>query len=294
MASVEPSKTRRLYLVLRDQIVSGALRAGERLPGEPALALRHGLSRVTIRRALDGLERDGLIERRPGAGTFVRETGAAQGVAADLSNMLTNLVAMGRGTGVRLLSFNYEPASDAVARALRLEPGASVQRSVRVRLIDGVPFSYLTTHVPKRIGVTYSEVDLAATPLLALLERSGVAVERASQTISAALASPIVAEALDVEVGSALISMTRTVFDPAGEGVEHLHALYRPDLHTFQMELRRTGRAEAREWAPDTREKRALRRAVAARKGKKLDLTFKSRASARKRATQANTEENAR
>ena len=72
MPSIQPSKTQRLYLVLRDQIVSGSLRAGDRLPSEPALAQRHRLSRVTIRRALEGLERDGLIDRVPGAGTFVR------------------------------------------------------------------------------------------------------------------------------------------------------------------------------------------------------------------------------
>ena len=121
---------------------------------------------------------------------------------------------------------------------------------MRVRYIDGAAFSHLTTWVPERIGVTYSEADLATTPLLALLERSGVSTERASQTIGATLAGPETAQALQVDVGSALLSLTRTVFDEDGRGVEHLQALYRPDRYAFQMELMRIGRDGARRWSP--------------------------------------------
>lgn len=249
-ARVEPSKTQRLYLVLRDRIVGGALPPGSRLPSEPELSQVHGVSRVTVRRALDGLERDGLIRRQPGAGTFVIGRGNGPAILADFSNMLAHLVEMGRATSVRLISFAYEVPAAPVAGSLRLAPDERAQRSVRVRLIDGAPFSHLTTWVPERIGVTYSEADLATTPLLALLERSGVVCARASQTIGATLAGPETAGALDVEVGSALLSLTRTVFDEAGRGVEHLHALYRPDRYAFQMEMTRTGRDGARRWSP--------------------------------------------
>lgn len=247
---IEPSKTRRLYLLLRERIQSGAVAAGARLPSEPDLAASHGVSRVTVRRALDGLERDGLIRRQPGAGTFVLGADGRKTVVADLSNMLAHLVEMGRATRVKLLAFGYEVPPAAVAEALKLAPGERAQRSVRIRFIDDAAFSYLVTHVPERIGVTYSEADLASTPLLALLERSGVVTERASQTIAATLAGPDVAEALGVEVGSPLLAITRTVFDRTGKGVEHLAALYRPDRYAFQMELMRIGRGPERRWSP--------------------------------------------
>lgn len=249
-ARVEPSKTRRVYLLLRDRIVGGALPPGTRLPSEPELSSANGVSRVTVRRALDGLERDGLIRRQPGAGTFVIGASGAKAIVADFSNMLAHLVEMGRATSVRLLSFAYEAPGPNVREALRLADEERAQRSVRVRYIDGAPFSHLTTWVPERIGVTYSEADLATTPLLALLERSGVSTERASQTIGATLAGPEAAAALEVDVGSALLSLTRTVFDEDGRGVEHLHALYRPDRYAFQMELMRIGRDGARRWSP--------------------------------------------
>jgi GntR family transcriptional regulator len=249
-ASVEPLKARRLYLLLRERIANGELAPGSRLPGEPSLAAEQGVSRVTVRKALDTLAAEGLIDRRPGSGTFVREVRAVRPIVADLSNVLSHLVQMGRQTGVRLLSFSYGAPPELIAEALLLEPGERTQRSVRVRLIDGAPFSYLTTHVPERIGLTYSEADLAATPLLTLLERSGVVAERASQIIGATLAGPEVAEVLGLEMGSPLLSLTRIVSDASGRGVEHLHALYRPDRYSFHMDLVRTGAAGERQWRP--------------------------------------------
>jgi GntR family transcriptional regulator len=248
--AVEPLKARRIYLLLRERILSGELELGARLPGELSIASEYGISRVTVRRALDNLAAEGLIDRRPGSGTFVREGNSVQPIVADLSNVLSHLVEMGRRTGVRLLSFAYVNPPESVAASLGLTPGERTQRSIRVRLIDGAPFSYLVTHVPERIGVTYSEADLASMPLLALLERSGIVVEEASQSIGATLAGPDVAEALGLEIGSPLLSLTRVVWDPSGQGVEHLHALYRPDRYSFHMDLVRTGVVGARRWSP--------------------------------------------
>lgn len=249
--AIEPHKARRLYLLLRDEISSGAHAPGARLASEPALAAEHGVSRVTVRRALDLLAAEGLVLRRPGAGTFVRHGASARPVIADLPNMLSALIAMGRASKVRLLSFDYLRPPPDIAAALELDAEERVQRSVRVRMIDDAPFSYLITHVPERIGTTYSEADLATTPFLELVERSGIAApERAVQTISATLAGPEMAEALGLGVGAALTTMTRTVYDRDGRGVEHLQAFYRPDRYVFQFDLLRTGNAGARRWTP--------------------------------------------
>ncbi|WP_042692654.1 GntR family transcriptional regulator [Azospirillum sp. B506] len=249
-SAVEPLKARRIYLLLRDRIVAGELPAGTRLPGEPALAAEHAVSRVTVRRALDLLEKEGLVQRKAGSGTFVHDTRAVRPIVADLSNVLSHLIDMGRSTDVKLLSFGYGVPSDQIAESLGLKPGERVQRSVRVRLIDGEPFSYLTTHVPEWIGLTYSEAELAAHPLLELIERSGVTTERATQAINATLAGPEAATALDLEIGSPLLTLTRIVYEPSGRGVEHLHALYRPDRYSFHMDLVRTGNDGERRWSP--------------------------------------------
>ncbi|MBP0494863.1 GntR family transcriptional regulator [Pararoseomonas indoligenes] len=249
-ATVEPFKARRVYLVLRDRIGCGALPPGARLPGEPDLAAEHGVARVTIRRALDQLAREGLLERRPGVGTFVRGVATLPPATADFADVFTHLKEMGRRTEVRLLSFGYAVPPPAVALALDLAPGEAAQRAVRVRCMASGPFSYLTTHVPARIGRTYSESELASQPLLVLLERSGLRIGRARQSIGATLAGPDLAAVLEVEIGAPLIALTRLVQDEEGRAVEHLHALYRPDRFSFELQMQRTGAEGERRWSP--------------------------------------------
>jgi GntR family transcriptional regulator len=247
----DSGKAQRVYLLLREEILNGVRARGSALPGELRLAESFSVSRVTIRRALEGLVREGLVERRAGSGTIVRSQGLAQSAfKADFATLMPELVEMGRSTTARLLAFSYTTPPPAVAEALKLPPERRVQRAVRVRLIEGEPFSHLTTFVPEDVAHAYSEADLATTPLFRLLERSGVRVDHATQTISAALATPEVAEALDVSLGAALIALTRVVFDNHGKGIEHLSALYRPDRFRLEMTLNRVGAADARHWAP--------------------------------------------
>jgi GntR family transcriptional regulator len=248
--AIETSKTHRLYLLLKEQIVSGALSCGHRLPGETTLASVHGMSRVTVRRALDGLTREGLVRRHAGSGTFVNGKASAGTILGDLANMLNTLAAMGRDTSVRLLTFQYGQPPAHIAHAMNAAAGDRTQMAVRVRYLDGEPFSHLTTYVPERIGQRYSQDDLATTPLLTLLERNGVVADKAEQAISATLAGPETAAALHVEIGSPLIALTRIVFDASGSGVEYLSALYRPDKYRFHMEMTRTGQGQDRHWQP--------------------------------------------
>ena len=246
---LQEAKARQVYLVLRDRIMSGAMVFDARLPNENDLARAHGVSRVTVRRALGELQREHLIDRRRSAGTRVVYRPQPARMTADISGVLANLADMGRSTKVQLLSFDYVRASGPAADALGAGNDESLQRSVRVRSVDGLPFSYLLAYVPERIGVTFNAKDLADRPLLELLERSGVKVERATQRISAGLAAPDVAGALGVKTGSPLIELVRTVYDRDGRGVEHLHALYRPDRYSFEFDLVRSGGTRKKSWS---------------------------------------------
>ncbi|WP_302139446.1 GntR family transcriptional regulator [Halomonas alkalicola] len=253
VTSVGGTKSHRIFLLLKDAILSGRLPPGRKLPGEIKLAEQHGVSRVTVRRAMEALREAGLVERRPGLGTVVLEQPLdATVMTASVSNLLPNMVKMSQASRVRLLEFSYVKPPEAVRDGLGLDGSERVQRSIRVRMADDKPFSYLVTHVPEYIALHYNEADLSSMPLFALLERSGVKVDHASQTISATLATHEVAEALGVSVGSPLIALTRMVFDEEGRGVEYLDALYRPDRYRIQIDLNRTGDEESRYWEPMT------------------------------------------
>lgn len=242
-------KTRRVYLQLRADILAGERGPGAALPGEHGMARQYGVSRVTVRRALDALAADGLVERRAGSGTHVCRPAEPSRTAIDLATLIPQIVAMGRHSA-RLLSFGYELPPVAIARVMGVPETDRMQRAVRVRSAAERPFSHLTTWVPEDIAQSYSEADLAAMPLYALLERSGVVISGAEQTVTAALAPPDVADALDDVAGAALLELNRVVRNADGRAVEHLRALYRPDRFQLEMQLARVGDGDARHWRP--------------------------------------------
>ncbi len=245
------TKSHNLFLLLKEAIVSGYLAPGSKISGELKLAQEHRVSRVTVRRALQALTNEGMIMRKPGVGTLVCESPVGATVmTASVSSLLPNMVKLGETSRVRLLEFSYCYPSDEIRDRLRLQPDERTQRSVRVRAAEDRPFSYLTTYVPEHIALSYNEDELAKTPLFALLERSGVHLDNATQSISATLATREVADALDVAVASPLISLTRVVYDNDGKGVEHLHALYRPDRYRIEVDLCRAGSEDERYWQP--------------------------------------------
>jgi GntR family transcriptional regulator len=247
----EGGKARRIYLLLRDDISNGKYAEGDFLPGENRMAETLSVSRITVRRALDALAADGWIEKKTGAGSVVLSRhDKDEKIAANFATLIPQLVEFDRKTTARLLSFSYGRAPKAVADALGLAQDGRVQTAVRVRLSVDEPFSHLTTHVPEDIARNYDETDLATQPLFRLLERSGVQVAGADQSVTATLAGPDVAEALDVSVGSPLLWLERIVRDATGRGVEHLSALYRPDRFRLEMSMARTGAGDARHWEP--------------------------------------------
>jgi len=232
-----------IYLILRQQILDGGLGdglgGGAMLPGEQDLAARYGVSRITAKRALDELARDGLVVRERGRGTRVLDTERRVHLAVPATGGLDPLITMGDETDATVLEVTEVAAGAELAAALRVSPGAPLQRAVRLRSVDGAAFSYLTTHVPWEIGRRFSRSDLERTPLLALLDRAGATPTAAEQTVSATLADSEVASHLGTEVGAPLLRLRRVVTDRSGRPIEHLVALYRPDRYRLAMTLTR-------------------------------------------------------
>ncbi len=248
-------KYHQVYLVLREQLDEGRFAAG--VPGELHLMKEFGVARVTVRRALEHLAAEGLIQRAPGRGTVAVGTpraaasgssGTAPAQRAQLTGLLENIVNMGLRTSVKVLRCEVLPASDQAARQLDIAPGAPVQKAVRLRATREGPLSHITTHVPQEFAKGFGRRELARTPLLMLLETSGVQIGRVRQNISAKLADAGVAQLLGVSVGSALLAVERLVFDVNERPVQWLQGLYRPDRYQYEMELSRVGGIDAKVW----------------------------------------------
>lgn len=241
----------RVYAVLRQQIAEGSWEGKAAMPSEHELASSFSVSRITIRRALDRLEKESLISRRRGSGTFARPLGEVAPIRQNLGGLLENLLEMGLKTKVKVLAFGYVRAPADVAAMLELPAGATVQKAVRVRSHGGEPFSYLVTWLPEDVGRCFKRGDMAKRPLLALLEQAGYAIARADQVISAKLADDAVARELGVEVGAALLHVRRQVRDPADRVVEYIQALYRPELYEYHMGMRRVSRSGKSLWSTE-------------------------------------------
>ena len=124
------------------------------------------------------------------------------------------------------------------------------RHAVRVRSYEDAPFSHLESYVPGDIGARIRKADLNSRPLLAIFRELGVRVARAQQSISAELANPQIAAALEVPVGSALLTLRRLVRDDAGRPVEWLLARYRPDRYEYRMDMQAHETKGEPNWLP--------------------------------------------
>ncbi|MCW0235054.1 MAG: GntR family transcriptional regulator [Ferrovibrio sp.] len=239
-----------IFLILHGQIVEGRLVAGAQVPGEEELARQFNVSRITARRALAELAAEGMVTRSRGRGTHVTARDhEPPPVHGGVEGLIENLMAMGLKTQVTLLDFGYEPAAPDVAAALQVAPGAEVQRAVRIRSLADGPFSHLTTYVPADIGRKFGRKEMAREPLLGLLERSGVVIGSAEQTLSATLADTRVAPLLKTSIGAPLLRISRIVQDSHGRPVEYIIGLYRPDRYQFRMSLDRVRGEDRNTWS---------------------------------------------
>ena len=238
-----------IFVILRNKIQSGELRAGDWIAGENDLCQEFGVSRITARRALNELAESGLVERQQGRGTQVLARAAAGPMVTAMDGLLESVGHIGRTTTVDVLNHGKVAAGREVGAALDVAPDAIVVRSVRVRLLGDAPMSYLVTWVPDDIGALIAGQDMSQTPLLLLLEEAGVDVNAAHQTITATVADAEVAMALDIPAGAPLIELRRIVRDSDGRAVEFIKVLYRPDVYRFEMAMRRVEGQVGKTWS---------------------------------------------
>jgi GntR family transcriptional regulator len=249
-----------VYVSMRTWVRDGTYRPGEQIPTEPALCAMFGVSRITVRKAVDELVREGWLVRHQGRGTFVELSSARGPASVDLSEAISQVADLGAVTRVRDV-YVAEVAPDEETRAaLALGPDERVQRATHVRLLRGVPLGFITTFVPLDVAARVKPHDAGGQPLFELLERSGIRVGEAEQWIAATLANVDVARSLAIDVGAPLLRLTRVVFDAGGRPVERVVALYRADAYHYRMHLARpeatTARRRVRRPAGRTRPRR--------------------------------------
>jgi DNA-binding GntR family transcriptional regulator len=220
---------------LKQTIDDGTVKPGERLDNELDLAERLGVSRPTVRQAVQRLVEQGLVVRRRGLGTVVAAPRILRSVA--LTSLHDDLAASGRHPATTVLAACEIQAGDELALVLGLPPGAAVLSLERLRLADGTPLAIMHNYLPAGLLKGRPEDMLEKTGLYELLRTQGVELRAGEQVIGARSATAHEAGLLQAPRATTVLTMTRTTFDAAGHLVEHGSHAYLADRYCFKMTL---------------------------------------------------------
>jgi GntR family transcriptional regulator len=218
------SRFRQIADDLRERVALGEFGDQGALDSESALCARYTVSRVTVRRALETLREQGLVESRQGSGWFATGGSFHQRLAlGTFRHAGSAVVESGRAMKRHVVEFGYRPASPALASALGLvdarattdqaATAADALHSRSVRTVDGVPLDLVAEWVPAAIGGRVSRADAADPGIWASLQRDGHHVASVRQSITAGIASAEDAALLDVAVGAPLLLVRRLALD---------------------------------------------------------------------------------
>ncbi|MFG2193524.1 GntR family transcriptional regulator [Streptomyces sp. NPDC048639] len=227
-----------LYFQLSQQleaaIEKGRLAPGSLLGNEIELAGRLGLSRPTVRQAIQSLVDKGLLVRRRGVGTQVVHSQVKRPL--ELSSLYDDLEAAGQRPATRVLVNTTESATAEVAAALGVPEGSEVVLVERLRLAHGEPMAHLCNHLPAGL-LDLDTARLESTGLYRLMREAGITLHSARQAVGARAASADEGEQLGEPEGAPVLTMQRTTFDDTGRAVEFGSHIYRASRYAFEFQL---------------------------------------------------------
>jgi GntR family transcriptional regulator len=229
----------RLREVLRARIISGELSVGQLFPTEQELSERYAVSRTTVREAILGLVREGLLARKQGKGTFVSTPKMERNLAA-LTDFIEEMEAWGLRPETRTLSTEVVALEGREAELLALPEGTRADRIVRLRLGNDEPFSLETNVFPHDLGLRLTPESLDKVGYYPLLEeRYGIHLAGAEQTIEARPATAEEAQLLQVQRRATVVVLERVSTDPSGRKIELVRGVYRADRFRYRVQLTR-------------------------------------------------------
>lgn len=221
---------------LTDAIREQTLLGGVRLPSEREFCEYFGVSRLTVRRALNDLTSTGWLFSQPGKGTFVRQPKVEQGMR-QLMGLSADMKKRGHSVTSQVLKLTVMPATKKTAEQMSIPPGEEVVLLERVRYLDEEPLGIERTYLNHRLCRGIAKYDLTRSLYKILRQSYGLKITRAEQTYEAVAATTREAQLLALRRGAPMLCSERTTFLENDEVIEHGTAWYRGDRYKFHTVL---------------------------------------------------------
>lgn len=219
---------------IEEAIQSGELAPGAKLDNEIKIGEALGLSRPTVRRAIQELVDSGLLVRRRGVGTQVVHGKVTR--RFELSSLYEDLEAANKKATTKLLLYELMSPPGEVIDALSVAPNDTVLRIKRLRFADGVPFALLENYLPPELA-DISAKKLESDSLYRILRMKGTTMSVAKQTLSARNATQEEIGHFKCDEGSAVLTSKRILYDDSGNAVEYGNHSYLPEMYSFEVTL---------------------------------------------------------
>jgi GntR family transcriptional regulator len=225
--------------LLRERILNGMYKSHAQMPSENDMVRTFGVSRITVRQALTDLQKEGLIFKIHGKGTFVSKPKATQNLRR-LEGFGEAMSGAGHETFSRVLGHRVLRPGKLVANRLGISERDEIMEIRRVRYLDREPISLDVTYVPLPIGQRLIREDLARRDIFLILENDyGIALGNADLCIESVVADAELASALKIEEGSAILRIERLTFTADRNPLDFEFLYYRGDAFQYRLRIER-------------------------------------------------------
>lgn len=232
-----------LYDQIKDDLLSkikdGTYPEGQTIPSELELAEMYGVSRPTIRQALQILVNDGYLEKRRRRGTVVTKPKVSQSFTMSISSFEDAMRLAGRLPKTKVLVFKRERANAEVEKHLELTRDQDVFKLVRLRYADNLPNVFVESYIPCTLYPGLDSFDFNESSLYAAMDTCGNPVMTARRRLEVIKADGAAAALLDVEAGDPLLLFHTVARDANGTAVEYSVATYRGESNSFELNVSR-------------------------------------------------------
>lgn len=230
-----------VYSTLQNWISQGHYSPGAKIEPESQLCEMFSVSRITIRKALEMLANEKLVESVQGKGTFVTRTLGESAVRGDMDERIQRARNMARSSQLRQFSKQTEPANSEVARDLKIEPGEPVQKVTYIRVVRGINMGMVESHHPVSLNIDVRKQDFGENSMFTILQDKGVKLAGIDHLIGASLADADIARALDINVGAPVVRIKLVMLDTSHQPLQRVIAYFRADKYEHHMFLARGG-----------------------------------------------------